>query len=64
VLGHPDALDAGLADEAGAPEFRLLFQLSGDDRLGVTLGYERLTLWIRDADLRAHRFDRIRAYVR
>jgi hypothetical protein len=63
VLGHPDALDAGLADEAGAPESRLLFQLSGDDRLGVTLGYERLTLWIRDDDLRAQRFDRIRAYV-
>ena len=64
VLGHPDALDPGLAEEAGAPEFRLLFQLSGDERLGLDLGWERMTLWIRDADLRAGRFDRIRALVR
>jgi hypothetical protein len=64
VLGHPEALDPGLADEAGAPGFRLLFQLSGDERLGLDLGWERLTLWIRAADLQAGRFGRIRAFVR
>ncbi len=63
VLGHPDALDPGLSAEAGAPEFRLLFQLSGDDRLGLDLGWERLTLWVADAELRAGRFDRVRAFV-
>jgi hypothetical protein len=50
---------------AGAADWRLLFQLSSDDELGVTFGsYERLFVWIREDDLRAGRFDEVRAFVR
>ena len=49
----------------GAAGWRLLLQLSSDDELGVELDYlERLFVWIRDEDLRAGRFDRVRAFVR
>ena len=48
-----------------AAEWRLLLQLSNDDELGVALGYlDRVFVWIRDEDLRAGRFDRVRAFVR
>lgn len=51
--------------EPGAAEWRLLLQLSSDADLGVAFGwYERLFIWIRDADLRARRFDNVRAFVR
>ena len=50
---------------SGATEWRLLLQLSSDDEAGIALGYyERLFVWIRDADLRAARFDGVRAFVR
>ena len=50
---------------SGAADWRLLFQLSNDDELGVALGYlDRLFMWIRDEDLRAHRFDGVRAFLR
>lgn len=49
----------------GAADWRLLLQLSSDDGAGIEFGYyERLFIWIRDEDLRASRFDRVRAFVR
>lgn len=51
--------------EPGAASWRLLFQLSSDNDLGVSLGYlGRLYVWIREDDLRAGRFDDVRAFVR
>lgn len=51
--------------ESGAADWRLLFQLSTDDELGVAFGwYGRLYVWIRDEDLRAGRFGMIRAFAR
>jgi uncharacterized protein YwqG len=51
--------------QRAAPTWRLLFQLSSDDDLGVSLGYYgRLYVWIREDDLRAGRFDGVRAFVR
>jgi uncharacterized protein YwqG len=48
-----------------AADWRLLFQLSSDEELAVALGYfERLYVWIREDDLRAGRFDDVRAFVR
>ncbi len=71
LLGHPDTLafpmdvEAAELEGGDADAWRLLVQLSGDDRLGVTFGHdERLFVWIRADDLRAHRFDRVRAFVR
>jgi uncharacterized protein YwqG len=50
---------------SGAAEWRPLFQLPNDDDLGVAFGYlDRLYIWIRDDDLRAARFDGVRAFVR
>ena len=49
----------------GAADWRLLLQLSSDDDAAISLGYyERLFVWIRDEDLRAGRFDNVRAFVR
>ncbi len=49
----------------GRARWRLLFQLSSDDELGVELGEaNRLFVWIRDDDLATGRFDRVRAFVR
>jgi uncharacterized protein YwqG len=56
---------AGYADDraeelrSGAPEWRLLFQLSADDDLGTTFneGFGRLYLWLRDQDLQGGNFD-------
>lgn len=47
--------------EATAHEWRLLVQISSDDELGLSLGTPpgRLTVWIREDDLRERRFDRI-----
>ncbi len=71
LLGHPDTLafpmdvDAAELEGGDVDAWRLLVQLSGDDRLGVTFGHdERLFVWIRADHLRAHRFDRVRAFVR
>jgi len=51
--------------EACAADWRLLFQLSNDDDLGVDLGTaNRLFVWVRRDDLAARRFDRIRAFIR
>ena len=51
--------------EARAGEWQLLLELSRDDDAGVTLGHgERLYVWIRERDLRAARFDDVRAFVR
>ena len=51
--------------EPGAADWQLLFQLSSDADIGLTLGYyERLTIWIREADLRLGRFDGVRAFAR
>lgn len=57
--GYQDARAQEL--ERGADEWRLLFQLGSDeDELGVMWGdVGRLYFWIRDADLRAARFDAI-----
>ena len=58
---HPDLG----AFERGAAGWRLLFQLSSDHDLGVSFGLgERLYVWIREDDLRAGRFDAVRAFVR
>jgi uncharacterized protein YwqG len=60
---YPDVLDEEVV--AGAARWTLLFQLSNDDALGVDLGeLLRLFVWIRDDDLAAGRFDRVRAFVR
>jgi hypothetical protein len=71
LLGHPDTLafpmdvEAAELEGGDADAWRLLAQLSADDRLGVTFGHdERLFVWIRADDLGAHRFDRVRAFVR
>ena len=57
------ALHADL--EACAADWRLLFQLSNDDDLGVDLGTaNRLFVWVRRDDLAARRFDRIHAFIR
>lgn len=62
-LGSPEA-DRSQA-RAGALSWRLLAQLSADPGLGIAFGlYERLFVWIREADLRRGRFDRVRAFVR
>lgn len=51
--------------EACAADWRLLFQLSNDDDLGVDLGTaNRLFVWVRRDDLAARHFDRIRAFIR
>lgn len=51
--------------ERRAADWRLLVQLSSDAELGLTLGYyERLFVWVREDDLRAGRFDDVRAFVR
>lgn len=62
-------LDSPEADRpqtrAEAPSWRLLAQLSADPSLGVAFGlHERLFVWIREADLRRGRFDRVHAFVR
>jgi uncharacterized protein YwqG len=45
--------------EAGRTEWRLLLQLDSDERAGMMWGDAgRLYFWIRDSDLREHRFDR------
>lgn len=67
LLGHGDALIDPLppgAEEDDASAWQLLFQLSGDDALGVSFGpYARLLIWIRKDDLRAGRFDGVRATI-
>jgi uncharacterized protein YwqG len=52
--------------EPGADDWRLLFQLSSDGELDLSLGYPpgRLFVWIRQEDLVEGRFDRIWAFVR
>ncbi len=52
--------------EAGAEEWRLLFQLSSDDELGLALGHPlgRLHVWIQNEELRRGRFDDVWAFVR
>ena len=50
---------------SGAAGWRLLFQLSNDDGVGIDLDdFLRLFVWIRDDDLTVGRFDRVRAFVR
>jgi uncharacterized protein YwqG len=59
--------DPRVADlETGADQWRLLFQLSSDDELGLALGYPlaRLFVWIREDDLRHGRFGDVWAFVR
>lgn len=52
--------------ETGAGDWRLLFQLSSDEELDLSLGYPpgRLYVWIRREDLVEGRFDRVWAFVR
>jgi uncharacterized protein YwqG len=52
--------------ETGAGDWRLLFQLSSDEELDLSLGYPpgRLYVWIRRDDLVEGRFDRVWAFVR
>jgi uncharacterized protein YwqG len=55
-----------LEHEAAARTWRLLFQLSPDDDLGIAAdaGFERLYICIRDADLRSGDFDAAWAILR
>jgi hypothetical protein len=66
LTGADHYVDARVEElRPGAASWRLLFQLSSDDDLGVALGdYERLYVWIREGDLASGRFDRVRAFVR
>jgi hypothetical protein len=63
---HPRA--ASTEREGRWRRWRLLLQLSADDRLGWSWGDRatetRVYLWIDLSDLRAHRFDRVRAVAR
>lgn len=60
---YAHVVEPGVASEAAS--WRLLFQLSNDDEVGLELGdLLRLFVWIRDDDLDAGRFDRVRAFVR
>jgi uncharacterized protein YwqG len=66
LTGADRYFDPRITDlEPGAADWRLLFQLSSDTDLGVSLGdYGRLYVWIREDDLRAGRFHGVRAFVR
>jgi len=60
---YANILDEDLARRAA--DWRLLVQLSNDDTAGIDFGdLQRLYVWIRDDDLAAARFDRVRAFVR
>jgi hypothetical protein len=59
---HPSA--AAVESDGRWRRWRLLLQLSADDRLGWSWGGERRAyVWIDEADLRAGRFDRVRTLV-
>lgn len=61
--GYTDPRADALSE--GAAEWLLLLQLSSDDALGLALApFERLYVWIRERDLRAGRFEGVRAFVR
>jgi uncharacterized protein YwqG len=46
--------------EAGSADWRLLMQLDSDDEAGMMWGDAgRLYFWIREADLRERRFDKV-----
>lgn len=60
---YANVLDEDLVGAADG--WRLLFQLSNDDALGVELGeLQRLYVWIGNDDLAMGRFDSVRAFVR
>lgn len=66
LLGYPDTLvhpEILMPPDEGSP-WRLLFQLSADEQLGVSFGaWERLFVWIREDDLGDRRFDRVQATI-
>lgn len=63
LLGHPDAVAGPLPELEDDPAWRLLLQLGAGDVLPLP-GGTRLYVRIRDEDLRAGRFDGVRAVVR